>query len=220
MTVNGIFIVLEGLDGCGTTTQTGLLKDWFAGEGAGYGKCLATYEPTAGPAGSTARMALNQRLSLDSRTMALLFAADRADHVFKKDDGRQEPGLYHMLSHGVHVVCDRYLLSSLAYQSLDLPMEWILQINAQTIQPDLTVFIDIDPRISLLRLRKERPHPDLFEGADTQLRVQKQYEEAIALLQGSGHNISRVDGDRPPEEVHRDIVALALPLLEKTGNDR
>ena len=214
MPKTGVFIVLEGLDGSGTTTQAALLKEWFGREGAGYGRCVATCEPTAGPAGSIARMALNHRLTLDSRTMALLFAADRADHVYKKDDGSQEPGLYHLLQQGIHVVSDRYLLSSLAYQSLDLPMEWILRINAEVITPDITVFIDIAPTISGLRLRQERYHQDLFEADSTQLRVQAQYETAIRLLAGQGQRISRVDGDQPADAVHRAILGEVLPLLK------
>ena len=210
----GKFIVLEGLDGCGTTTQTALLKDWFSREGVVFGKCAATYEPTPGPVGGVIRLALNRRLDLDSRTMALLFAADRTDHIFKADDGCQEPGVLHLLSQGVHVVSDRYLLSSLAYQSLDLPMEWVLMINSRAITPDLTIFIDLDPQVSQDRLRQGRSHEDLFEDAGTQTKVRALYEEAIILLSGRGHAISRVDGNRTAGAVHQDIVSKILPLLK------
>lgn len=210
----GIFIVLEGLDGCGTTTQAGMLKNWFSREGAMYGQCVSTFEPSQGPAGSIVRLALNHRISLDNRTIALLFAADRADHIYKENDGRQESGLFHLLNQGIHVVSDRYLLSSLAYQSLDLPMEWVFQINSQVIVPDLTVFIDIDPGVSRQRLRRGRSHEDLFEDSGTQARVKERYEEAIKLLQGQGHRISRVEGDQPAEAVHRDILKELLPLFK------
>ncbi|MEL7622111.1 MAG: dTMP kinase [Clostridiales bacterium] len=215
MDKKGIFIVLEGLDGCGTTTQTALLKDWFAGPGAKYGKCAATCEPTAGPAGSLARMALNHRLHLDKHTLALLFAADRTDHVFKKNEGGQEPGLAQRLAQGVHVISDRYLLSSLAYQSLDLPMEWILQINSRVIKPDLTIYIEIDPETAQKRLSQGRLHQDLYEALETQRRVRQQYEEAMALLIKDGHRISRVNGDQPLTAVQNDIVKELLPFLEK-----
>ncbi|MCL1805585.1 MAG: dTMP kinase [Clostridiales bacterium] len=211
--------MIEGLDGSGTTTQTAMLKDWFEGEGAVYGKCVATCEPTQGPAGSMARLALNHRLTLDSAAMALLFAADRADHVYKEDDGRQEPGVFHLLGRGQHVLSDRYLLSSLAYQSLDLPMEWVLEINARAIVPDLTVYIDIDPQVSRRRMQANRSHEDLFEGADTQARVRGQYEKAIALLRGRGHDIRRVAGDRPAAEVFQAIIVELLPLLRRRQED-
>ena len=215
MTQRGLFLVLEGLDGSGTTTQAGLLKDWFQRDGAEYGKCVFTYEPTPGPAGSLTRQALNHRLAMDSRTMALLFAADRTDHVYKEDDGRQEPGILHLLNSGIHVVSDRYLLSSLAYQSLDLPMEWILQINSQVISPDLTIYIDIDPEVSHRRLLSERSHEDLFEATSTQARVRMQYEAAIERLTAEGSHIKRVEGDRPAEAIHQDILSELLPLLRR-----
>ena len=215
MVHSGVFIVLEGLDGSGTTTQTGRLQNWFNSEGSVFGKCFATCEPTAGPAGSITRLALNHRLSLDNRTLALLFAADRADHVYKEDNGLHEPGLYPLLQQGVHVVCDRYLLSSLAYQSLDLPMEWILQINTQAIRPDITIFIDLDPGVSERRLQESRLNRDLFEVASIQQRVLAQYEKAIRLLQNEGHRIIRVAGDQSEEQVQRDILKEVLPLLQK-----
>ena len=214
MTKPGVFVVLEGLDGSGTTTQVELLHQWFMGEGLQYGKCVSTCEPSLGPAGCIVRLALLHRIKLDSRAMALLFAADRMDHLYKADDGLQEPGLHHLIERGVHVVSDRYLLSSLAYQSLDLPMDWILQINAQALLPDLTIFLDIDPKVSLARLRQGRSHEDLFESADTQTQVRLQYEEAISLLLSKGQPISRVNGDQPADCVHRDIIEILLPLLD------
>ena len=210
----GVFIVLEGLDGCGTTTQAALLKGWFGGDGAVFGKCAATFEPTPGPAGNVARMALNHRVNLDPKTVALLFAADRADHVFKTDDGRQEPGIAHLLTQGVHVVSDRYVLSSLAYQSLDLPLEWVFQINSQVIPPDLTVYLDVDPMVASDRLRRGRNHEDMFEDVDTQTKVRERYEEAISLLLSHGHTIRRVDANQSPDGVHRDILHAILPLLK------
>ena len=213
--MTGVFVVLEGLDGSGTTTQAELLAQWFAGEGARFGKCVSTCEPTPGPAGSIARMVLNHRFALDSKTMALLFAADRTDHVHKTGDNLQEPGISHLLRQGVHVVCDRYLLSSLAYQSLDLPMAWVAQINGQVIAPDITIYIDVAPHISMGRLQEGRFHRDLYEVAETQSRVQVLYEQAIDFLQKEGQHICRVDGNQPEETVRRAILREVLPLLER-----
>ena len=204
---------MEGLDGSGTTTQAGLLKEWFAGEGKSYGRCVATFEPTAGPAGSLARMALNHRLHLDKRTLALLFAADRTDHVFKKAEGSQEPGILHYLEQGVHVISDRYILSSLAYQSVDLPVEWILQINCQVILPDLTIYIDLDPAIAQDRLDQGRSHKDLFESLEAQNKIRGHYQEGISLLQEKGHKIVTIDGNRPAEVVSADILKEITPFL-------
>jgi len=216
MEIKGVFAVLEGLDGSGTTTQTGMLKDWFKQEGIRFGTCLATCEPTPGPAGSIARLALSHRITLDPYTLALLFAADRTDHLYKMGGSRHELGIEKLLKQGVHVVSDRYMLSSLAYQSLDVSMDWILQINEAAIRPDLTIFIDIEPQISQSRIARDRLQQELFEAAGVQERVQVQYEKAIALLTGMGHCIKRIDGNRPPADVHRDVVHELLPFLENS----
>jgi dTMP kinase len=211
----GRFFVLEGLDGSGTTTQAGLLKEWFAGEGARYGKCAFTFEPTAGPAGSLARMALNHRLRLDKRTLALLFAADRTDHLFKGADNSQEPGILHYLEAGAHVVSDRYLLSSLAYQSLNLPVDWILEINSQVPLPDLTIYLDIAPEAAQERLNTGRQHKDLFEALETQKQIRNRYDEGIELLRSRGSRIIKIDGNKPAESVRDDVVSNLLPFLTR-----
>ena len=211
----GIFIVLEGLDGSGTTTQTASLRNWFATDGARYGACAATYEPTAGPVGSVLRLALSRRLNLDTRTMALLFAADRTDHVYKEDDGRQEPGISHLIRQGVIVISDRYLLSSLAYQSLDLPIEWLYDINSRVIVPDIVVYLDVDPEESARRMRKERFHQELYEAIGTQTLVRERYENAIRFLKDKGQKISRVDANLSEPEVFKNILAEILPILER-----
>ena len=214
MLKKGCFFVLEGLDGSGTTTQAGLLQAWFAHGGKRFGKSIATFEPTPGPAGSLARLVLNKRLSLDKYTLALLFAADRSDHVHKQGDNAQEPGISHHLAQGIHVISDRYLLSSLAYQSLSLPMDWIFQINSQAISPDLTIYIDINPEIAQTRMDTSRHHKDLFEQLETQRQIRENYAMGIAFLQGRGHQIITIDGNRPQEIVHQDIITAMLPLLE------
>jgi dTMP kinase len=212
---DGVFIVFEGLDGSGTTTQIALLKDWFIGEGAKFGKCVTTFEPTAGPAGSILRLALSRRVNLDPRAMALLFAADRADHVYKEDDGRQEPGIRYLISQGAHVLSDRYLLSSLAYQSLDLPIEWLYEINSRIIVPDIIVYLDVDPDESARRMKRGRFHQELYEAIETQRRVLAQYEKAISFLKEKGQRISRVDANLSETEVFQLILTEILPILDK-----
>ena len=213
MAKKGVFIVLEGLDGSGTTTQTRLLDDWFAGDPERYGKCLSTFEPTQGPLGSILRLALSRSLSFDDRTMALLFAADRTDHLYREAVDPQGPGIAHHLQDGIHVVSDRYMLSSLAYQSLNLPMEWVYEINAYAITPDICFFLDIDPQVSEKRLILSRSHRELYEASETQIRVGEQYEKAISFLMAKGHRICRVDANRPEGDVLSDITTELIPLL-------
>ena len=211
----GVFIVLEGLDGSGTTTQTARLKDWFTGEGAVYGKCSATYEPTPGPVGGIARLALSRRINLDPRTMALLFAADRTDHVYKEDDGRQEPGIHYLIRQGVNVISDRYLLSSLAYQSLDLSIEWLYEINSRVIVPDIVIFLDVDPEESARRMKQGRFHQELYEAIETQRQVRAQYEKAISFLKEKGQRISRVDANLSEAGVLQQILTEISPILKR-----
>lgn len=117
----GRFIVLEGLDGAGTTTQTERLASLLRSEGHDV---VTTREPSDGPVGTMLRQALTGRLGLPQgrgplaqETLALLFAADRTDHLHAR--------ILPALEQGKVVLCDRYVLSSLAYQGASLPMAWV-----------------------------------------------------------------------------------------------
>src|SRR6187551_2268493 len=144
-TVRGRLIVLEGIDGSGTTTQTERVSAWLRTRNQ---TVLSTREPTSGPVGRFLRTALRQELSdeqgdavsLDWAAMALLFAADRVDHVTRH--------ILPALLRGETVVSDRYDLSSLLYQSLTSPqgsqvLPWLKSINAQALRPDLTLVLDV-----------------------------------------------------------------------------
>jgi len=106
----------------------------------------------------------------------LLFAADRLDHA----QGEVLPAL----RAGRWVVSDRYVLSSLAYQALDLPQSYIASINSRAPRPDLTFFLDVPAEVSLRRRRAQTSRPDLFEDLATQRRVAKHYQTALAGLPG------------------------------------
>src|SRR5206468_8453057 len=143
----GLFIVLEGPDGAGISTQTALLRDALVARGI---KAFATKEPTSGPIGSVIRQALAHRLvyppsqPIEHEVMALLFAADRLDHV--------RADILPRLDMGVHVICDRYRLSSYAYQGLTAGLEWVRALNSRALPPDLTLFIDAPPDVSQRRI--------------------------------------------------------------------
>ena len=143
----GLFIVLEGPDGAGISTQTALLHASLVQRGI---RAIATKEPTIGPIGSVIRQALTHRLvapaaePLSDDIMALLYAADRLDHIRVDIEPR--------LQAGIHVVCDRYRLSSYAYQGATLGQEWVRQLNSRSIKPDVTFFIDVPPDVSRERI--------------------------------------------------------------------
>jgi dTMP kinase len=153
--VRGRFIVFEGLDGAGTTTQMTFLANWLFEQNVAV---ETTKEPTSGPFGGVIRQALDKRISLDAETLALAFATDRSDHV-------KNPihGINKILLDQRWVLCDRYLFSSLAYQSAaGISAEWILKINQPARSPDLTIFVDTDAEVCMERIHSRSSHDELF----------------------------------------------------------
>ena len=209
----GKFIVLEGIDGAGCTTEAIKLRDYI--DSKLRLPVHLTKEPTDGPVGGLIRSILAKRVgapsndgtfqTLEPHSLALLFAADRVDHL--------EVDIKPKLDGGVVVVCDRYYLSSLAYQSLHVDLKWLEAINAKCITPDLTIFIQVPPLVAERRRNRTRWHVELYEETAKLERVEDNYLQIIELLQRRGHNIVIIDGNRPPREVQRDIIAVVRPLL-------
>lgn len=191
----GRFVVLEGLDGAGSTSQATRLVARLSAAGR---RAHLTAEPSGGPFGVGIRQVLTGRLSggtgpFDRQALALLFAADRLDHLRAEIEPR--------LAGGVDVVCDRYVLSSLAYQSLDAPMDWIAEINRFAPPPDLTLFLRVRPEVALGRREAASTGAaDLFERLPLQRRIAKAYDRAVAE-EGHRQRIVEVDGERPLDEV-------------------
>ncbi len=203
----GRFIVFEGIDGAGTTTQAGLLARRLEASGR---RVLLTAEPSTGPVGKMLRSILSGALSptgagnWDGRALALLFAADRLDHF----RGEIRPAL----EAGMDVVCDRYVLSSVAYQGMAAPFAWIRSLNRFVPPPDCTVFLRVRPEIALARRLGAADAPDLFETLPQQERIARLYDEAAAELEAR-HRIRTVDGERPPDAVAAEVWSVVEPLL-------
>jgi dTMP kinase len=207
----GILIVLEGVDGAGTTTQTELLCQALRSTLP----VQATREPSSGPIGAQLRQALSGRwvtptpLGLrapSAVTLALLFAADRQDHL--------EAEILPLLAEGVSVVSDRYYHSSVAYQSLTGAgsIEWIRELNKHARRPDLTIVLDVPADVAERR-RRARGGRELFD--ENQLQVS--LGEFYAGLEGHfpGEMIVHVAGDRGVEAVAADVLAHARAALGK-----
>ena len=175
----GRFIVLEGIDGAGTTSQGLALV--AALERAGI-PARFTYEPSSFPLGRLLRQFLGgaaDRPEWDG--MALLFAADRLQHLEREI----EP----WLAAGISVICDRYDLSTLAYQSVTSPgteevLPWLRAINARARRPDLTLVFDVDPLVAERRRESRGGPPELFERRELQRRLASIYAEAERLVPG------------------------------------
>ena len=217
MSRTGRFIVLEGVDGCGSTTQTRRLVEALQRRGH---DARPTFEPSDGPIGLLIRSALEKRLQgadgaprrLDWATLALLFAADRLDHVASA----VEPGL----AAGAVVVSDRYTLSSIVYQSVTAPaatgdaVAWIESLNRAARVPDLTIVLGVSVEVAAERRRARGGPEELFDALSTQERLSRAYAAAETLA--PAQRIVHVSGEGSAEDVTArllDVVAGAFPEL-------
>lgn len=198
----GLFIVLEGLDGSGTTTQAGRLAAWLRAGGLAVED---TCEPSTGPIGGPIRTVLDGRMSLVPAALALMFAADRVDHLY------QPSGIVETLRRGVSVVSDRYVLSSLAYQAAQgLPVEWLSQINASAVAPDVTVYIEATVDTCLRRIGARSGRTELFHERAQLEQVDSHYRQVLAHHGHTGAPVGAllaIDGEADPDAVAREIRA-------------
>jgi dTMP kinase len=192
----GVFICIEGLDGCGKTTQAKLLaKKLRQSNSAVY-----TAEPSSGKIGTYIReCCLYGEKRLSTVVEALLFAADRIEHV--------ETEVIPALKQGKLVISDRYVYSSLAYQgAAGLSLEWIEKVNEHALKPDLAIFIDVDPKIVMRRLK---PKKSVMENMETLQKVRDVYLKFVAKGE-----LIRLDGNRAKAEVAEALSAMVLKFLE------
>jgi dTMP kinase len=199
------FVVLEGLDGAGTTTQLRLLSERLAREQRPHS---ATWEPTDGPIGKMLRSILAREVRAHPRTVALLYAADRSEPVHEP-----RTGIEARTRGGELVLCDRYLFSSLAYQGIECGYEYVLGLNSGFPLPQRLVFLDTPVEVCQERLAQRRA-PELYDGAAFQSRVRDAYLRSIERYAGTGMQVSLIDGDRPAGLIHGDIwkVLEGMPI--------
>jgi len=191
----GAFIVIEGLDGSGKTTQTKTLTAKLCRTH----NAIYTAEPSKGKIGMFIR---NRVLYGEKRPPtaieALLFAADRIEHVQNE--------VLPALAEGRVVVSDRYVYSSLAYQgSAGLNLDWIETINEKALKPDLALFIDVDPEAVQERLKSRK---SVMENLETQRKVREIYQKFIE----KGELIS-IDGNKSKKAVAQELHAIVISFL-------
>jgi len=197
MVKKSVFIVIEGLDGSGKTTQATLLAEKLS---KSY-DVLLTAEPSRGKIGTFIReCCLYEQTRLPTEAEALLFAADRIEHM--------QTELKPALDQGKLVICDRYVYSSLAYQgSAGLSLDWIKTINARALQPDFCVFIDVPPEKVIERLQRKR---SVMETLETQQKVREVYLKYVEKGE-----LVRVNGDRDKQAVAEELHVKVKELLGK-----
>ena len=187
------FVVFEGGDGSGTSTQLNMLGDRLASSTL---KCSyhIGFEPTDGLIGRLIRSALRGETDFRPETVARLFAADRGEHLFAKG------GIVERTASGELVVSDRYVLSSLVYQGIACGNDLPFRLNEDFPYPELLFYFEIDPKKALERI-KSRPVKDQFEQLGFQQRVKDRYEALLSDYGAAGTRIVRIDATRSVEEI-------------------
>ena len=188
------FIVFEGIDGAGTSTQIKKLVE------SNPQKYIATAEPTGGPTGKFLRRMLAGDFKVDERTNAYLFAADRCEHIFGQG------GVKELCESGKTVVSDRYFFSSLAYQSVSCGLELPQLLNSPFPLPEFLFFFDINPEISLSRVNARNEKKEIYENIEAQKKIAALYEKVISMYENDSGlreemKIIRIDASKTIEEI-------------------
>ncbi len=206
---NPPFVAIEGLDGAGTTTQARRVSDALVDRGQ---PVSTSCEPSNGPVGMLIRQMLSKRITvvdadgehreIGRDTLALLFAADRLDHL----QAEVEPAL----NRGQVAITDRYYHSSLVYQGTahadDVVVDsWVEMLNERARAPDLTVFLEATAELSLQRLQP-RGSRDIYESKQRLELFDQRYRDVMDLVESRGERVLRLDAARPAEELTEAIV--------------
>jgi dTMP kinase len=191
----GLFIVMEGLDGSGQTTQVAFLKDYL--EKKGY-KVVSTKEPTKdSDAGKKIREILDEKVKIDPLELQKLFIEDRKEHLNNL--------IIPALKEGKMVISDRYYFSTFAFGSSDdLSMDELIEMNKKFLSPDLIVILKVSPKVCVERINKRGEAVTLFEKEKKLVKVWNNF----IVLPEKFSNSYIIDGERSREEIHKDIVKL------------
>ncbi|MCF8884494.1 MAG: dTMP kinase [Nitrososphaerota archaeon] len=194
---SGVFIAIEGIDGCGKTTQSKKLVKWLEKKQI---KAVYTKEPTDGVIGRILKKMV-RRENVDPRIEALLFAADRLEHL--------KNTVLPLLEKGYVVVSDRYVYSSLAYQSVTTgDPQWVREINKYAVKPDLAILLDVEPNIGLSRIKRRKTK---FEKEKFLEEVREKYLEMVR-----NGELKVIDASKNVDEVAEELVRLVGSFLKTT----
>ena len=185
-----MFIVFEGLDGCGKSTHAKLLSEWLMNQGQ---DTYLTAEPTNSRIGMLIREVLSGKIVFEPETLAYLFTADRVEHTGEISSA---------IEGGSHVVCERYVYSTAAYQGAQgLDSRWLMDLSSFAPKPDVIIFLDVEPKDA-----EERAFTgEIFEKASFLEKVKKEYMKFKDMIV--------VDATRPMDEVQADIREIAKKFM-------
>ena len=202
----GRFIVFEGIDGAGKTTQIDLLEKELKGIGR---RVYRTAEPTESVTGGMLRDALAGISKRTACEMAALFTLDRIFHNVNPVHGIEK-----MLNDGVDVICDRYYYSTLAYQGSEIEGDWALDMNLncpEIRRPDVCLFLDLTPEQSMERISKGRVTQEIYETREKLEQVRNKFYHVFDRM-GEGERIVIINASRSIEEIAEDIFAAVKAL--------
>lgn len=198
MKEKSFFIVIDGIDGCGSSTHCRILSAFLENEGY---KVYLTREPSDNEVGQLTRKLLKDK-SIPAATDALLFAADRSLHYHNE--------IKEKLDEGFIVISDRYLESSIVYQSLqseEISIDWVKELNKSVGLPDLTIILDINPKISISR--KDENNLEKFEDTSFLDKVRNLF---LARAKQEGYHI--INSDDIIELVQEQVQDIVIKKLK------
>ncbi|KJS23173.1 MAG: hypothetical protein VR72_02550 [Clostridiaceae bacterium BRH_c20a] len=204
----GSFIVFEGLDGSGKSSQINELSKKLRA----IGKMVSvTAEPTNGATGGLIRDTLSNNYKRNATELAALFLADRISHNLNPMNGIQK-----FLNEGINVICDRYYYSSFAYQGVEADMKWIMESNLNCkhiTKPDLCIFLDVDVNQCKERVDQERASLEIFESNyEIMAKVRQSFFEVFRILKDS-EKIEIIDANKSFSNVSEEIFKKVIHLL-------
>lgn len=203
---NAKFIVIEGIDGSGKSTQMQMLNERFRqNDQASY----TTHEPTDMQTGRFIREVLKSTADLGQEALAAMFLADRLEHITHSSDG-----ILAHLALGENVISDRYYFSNLAFQSEYVPMDWLMSINSlckKMLTADFTFYLNIDPEICFQRIIRRNEQLEMYE---TPYKLRATHDAFLSAFEQyhAGENIYFVDADRDVQDIHEEIWSTIIDI--------
>lgn len=201
------FIVLEGIDGSGTTTQAELLKKYFISQ---QQKAVISPEPTEGKIGKLIREFLSSKDLFNSsekfdEQMAYLFTADRYYHLYNNEDG-----VYKLITENVNVISTRYYFSSLAYNSKNAEeFNFVWNLNQKFPPPDIVIYFNIPVKLALKRI-SDRPYQEIYENEKKLEKVKENFDHIFADYKGI---ILKIDATESKQNIHQQIIKFIEKLV-------
>lgn len=195
-----MFIVLEGIDGSGTTTQSEIIYQKLKKTGK---KVILEKEPSDLHIGEFINLFLKKEKKIDSMALQMLFCADRFDHIKNK--------ILPALKNGNIVICDRYFLSTIAYSSLIAKEDFFWKLSKEFLQADLTFFLNIKSELAIKRIKKRSNKEEIFDSQEKLETISKTYDKYI----GKVINNYMINGEQGIEKIAKTIEKIVFEKIPK-----